>query len=104
MAPDVIQVSARPGCSQTTALVNRLFPPPRPFAVRLWDGTSLAVADASFTLVLNHPGALRRMFMPPIKQSVSAAFVSGDIEIEGDHFVRMPLNQPFEHFPLPLRQ
>ena len=38
---------------------------PRDFAVRLWDGTTWqpeVAAPLRFTLVLNHPGALRRMF------------------------------------------
>lgn len=38
------------------------------FDVRLWDGTTWlerAVESPAFTLVLNHPGALRQMFLPP---------------------------------------
>jgi cyclopropane-fatty-acyl-phospholipid synthase len=38
-----------------------------PFAVRLWDGTSWSPTPElrpRFTLVLKHPGALRRMFLP----------------------------------------
>jgi cyclopropane-fatty-acyl-phospholipid synthase len=71
----------------TAALLDRLFPPPRSFALRLWDGRSLpAPAGASFTLVLNHPGAPRRMFTPPLELSLAEAFISGDFEIEGDIF------------------
>ena len=67
----------------TIALLERLFPPPRSFALRLWDGTWLPVpTGASFTLVLNHPGALRRMFTPPIELSLGEAFISGDFEVE----------------------
>ena len=38
---------------------------PRNFAVRFWDGSTLEAEpwqETRFTLVLNHPGTLRRMF------------------------------------------
>lgn len=58
----------------------------RGFAVRLWNGETLPVGTrpAHFTLVLNHPGALRRMFRPPIELSLGEAFIYGDFEVEGD--------------------
>ncbi len=60
---------------------------PRDFAVRFWDGS---VADpepgqsALFTLVLNHPGALRKMFFPPQVLSLCQAYLYDDFNIEGD--------------------
>src|SRR3990172_3098564 len=73
--------------SQTISVLNRLFPPPRTFNVHLWDGTDLpATTDSRFGLVLNHPGALRRMFTPPIELSLGEAFIYGDLDIEGDIF------------------
>jgi cyclopropane-fatty-acyl-phospholipid synthase len=76
----------------TIALLDRLFPPPRSFSVRLWDGTMLdAAAGSAFTLVLNHTGALRRMFTPPIERSLGEAFISGDFDIEGDLFAAVAL-------------
>ncbi len=76
----------------SVALIDRLFPPPRPFAMHLWDGTSLpAAASSPFTLVLNHPGALRRMCASPIELSLGEAFVSGDFEIDGDIFAAVTL-------------
>jgi cyclopropane-fatty-acyl-phospholipid synthase len=75
-----------PTLIHTTALLDRLFPPPRAFGVRLWDGTELPAERPAFSLVLNHPGALRRMFTPPIELSLGEAFVYGDFDIEGDIF------------------
>jgi len=37
-----------------------------------------------FTIVLNHPGALRRMLLPPDDLALGEAYVRGDFDIEGD--------------------
>ena len=70
---------------QTCVLLERIFPSPRSFAIRLWgQGEIPADTQADFTLVLNHPGALRRMFSPPIELSAGEAYIYGDFDIEGD--------------------
>jgi cyclopropane-fatty-acyl-phospholipid synthase len=57
------------------------------FAIRAWDG---AVWEANpgrpvrFTLVLEHPGAARRMLWPPTELSLAEAYVYGDVDLEGD--------------------
>lgn len=60
---------------------------PRNFAIRLWDGT-LVDADPGeerrFTLVLRHPGALRRMFWLANEVTLSEAYLYDDFDIEGD--------------------
>ncbi len=59
----------------------------RDFAVRAWDGT-VWEADAGqptrFTLVLQHPGAVRKMFWPPRPYTLGEAYIYNDIDIEGD--------------------
>src|SRR4249919_71586 len=60
---------------------------PRDFAVRLWEGTTWEPAPgqpARFTLVLKHPGALRRMFWPPNGYGLGEAYIYDDFDIEGD--------------------
>jgi len=57
------------------------------FAVRLWDGSYPIVPPDGrprFTLAINHPGALRRMFLPPSELNLGEAFIFGDYDIEGD--------------------
>jgi cyclopropane-fatty-acyl-phospholipid synthase len=60
---------------------------PRDFAVRAWDG-SVWEADTGqpprFTLVLQHPGAIRTMFWPPRAYTLGEAYIYDDIDIEGD--------------------
>jgi cyclopropane-fatty-acyl-phospholipid synthase len=60
---------------------------PRDFAVRAWDGTLWepdAGPSARFTLVLKHPGAVRKMFWPPHPYTLGEAYIYDDIDIEGD--------------------
>jgi hypothetical protein len=62
--------------ASTTSILNRLFPPPRSFTICLWDQTTLpGTGHADFRLVLNHPGALRRMLIPPLELSLGEAFI-----------------------------
>ena len=72
--------------SLTLDILGRLFGDrPRAFGVRLWDGTEMAASEPpQFTLVLNHPAALRRMFLPPTELTISEAFLRGDFDVEGN--------------------
>jgi cyclopropane-fatty-acyl-phospholipid synthase len=59
--------------------------PARQFAVRFWDGTIDEPVEAPrFTIVLESPGALRRMLLPPSELSLSESYIFGDIDVEGD--------------------
>lgn len=60
---------------------------PRHFAVRLWDGSEwpAETETARFTLVLRHPGALRRMFHHTGSDlALGEAYIYDDFDIEGD--------------------
>lgn len=60
---------------------------PRNFDVQFWDGTVWHAEPGlpvRFTLVLNHPGALRRMFWPPNQLTLGEAFIYDDFDIKGD--------------------
>lgn len=59
----------------------------RDFAVRLWDGQVWSPAPTPaprFTISLHHPGALRRMLLPPTELNLGESFVRGDFDVEGD--------------------
>ena len=63
--------------------------PQRNFALRLWDGTVWkpdpdAGEPPRFTLVLQHPGALRKMFLPPSELNLGEAFIYNDFDVEGN--------------------
>jgi cyclopropane-fatty-acyl-phospholipid synthase len=60
---------------------------PRDFDVRFWDGSTLkAEVDGApkFTLVLNHPAALRSMVSDPVDLALGEAYIWGDLDVEGD--------------------
>ena len=66
------------------AFLDRIFPAPRRFRIRLWDGTEMpGDGDAPLTLVVARQ-ALRRTFRPPVELSLGEAYLRGDIDLEGD--------------------
>lgn len=52
--------------------------------VRLWDGTLLGSHHPQVTLVLNHAGALRSMFLTPSYLKLGEAYVFRDFDVEGN--------------------
>ena len=58
----------------------------RAFDIRYWDESVEAsgTGAAPFTLLINRPGALRRMLLPPNELTIIEAALSGDVDIEGD--------------------
>ena len=71
------------------SILEELFGPVtgRAFRVRFWTGDLDGPSDLArppFTLVLSGPSALRRMLIPPGELSMIEAYLSGDIDIEGD--------------------
>jgi cyclopropane-fatty-acyl-phospholipid synthase len=60
---------------------------PRDFAVCLWDGTKWEAEPGqpnAFTLILKHPGALRKMFWRPTELSLGEAYIYDDFDIKGE--------------------
>jgi cyclopropane-fatty-acyl-phospholipid synthase len=69
------------------AAIAELFGPAaaRTFDVRYWDGSvEHAAGAAQYTLCINRRGALRRMLLPPSELSIVEAYISGDVDIDGD--------------------
>ena len=63
-------------------------------AIRLWDGTMWDPApgsEAKCTVVLKHPGALRRMFLRPTELNLAECYLHDDYDIEGDAEALMPV-------------
>lgn len=55
------------------------------FAVRFWDGSEWGNLDRPrCTLVLKHPGALRRMLDTPSELTLGEAFIYDDFDVEGE--------------------
>ena len=59
--------------------------PRRDFQIRLWDETTWGNSNGhAFTLVLNHPGTLRRMYESPSELGLGESYIYQDLDIEGD--------------------
>src|SRR6266566_535204 len=84
----------------TLSLLRAIFSsaPQHEVAVRLWDGTTWKpelAGSTRCTLVLQHPGALRKMFVPPSDLSLGEAYIYNDFDIEGDIEALLPLMEYF---------
>ena len=82
------------------SLLDEIFTscPVRDLAVRLWDGTTWQPESAGpvrCTFVLQHPGALRKMFMPPTELNLAEAYLYNDFDIEGEIHAAVPLIKHF---------
>jgi cyclopropane-fatty-acyl-phospholipid synthase len=73
-------------------------PAERGFAVRYWTGDeepAQPALDRGFRLVIRSPDALRRMLLPPSELAFAEAFISGDIDVEGDLLAAVELGASF---------
>ena len=57
-----------------------------PVGVRCWDGSRAGPSDADVTVVFGHRRALRRVMWSPNELGLARAYVSGDMDVEGDIF------------------
>ena len=70
---------------------------PRDFAIEFWDGSTweAETPEPRFTIVLKHPGALRRMFLPPNELTMGEAYIFGEFEVRGSLYDVMGLAEYF---------
>jgi cyclopropane-fatty-acyl-phospholipid synthase len=73
-----------PAADALAPLIHRLIGPDVPFRVRFWDGSSIGPDDARATIVVRTPRALRRVATAPGELGLGRAYVSGEIDLEGD--------------------
>ena len=59
---------------------------PLPIRIRSWDGSQAGNADAAATVVFARRRALRRLLWSPNELGLVRAYVSGDVDFEGDIF------------------
>ncbi|WP_347056912.1 cyclopropane-fatty-acyl-phospholipid synthase family protein [Blastococcus sp. HT6-30] len=82
-------VSSSRGAAELVDELGRLLlGAPIPLSVRCWDGSESVVQGAP-TLVVRHPRALRRLVYAPGELGLARAYVSGDLDIEGDVYAAL---------------
>jgi cyclopropane-fatty-acyl-phospholipid synthase len=77
-------------------ILDIIFPQPRRFNIQLWNGLKLLgepalTANTHFEMILNHPGAIKAMFSPPLELSLGEAYIFNDFDLEGDILEAMSL-------------
>ena len=87
MATDQLQ-AADPAAETSRKILRQIADgyAPRDFAVRFWDGSTWEpeTDEPAFTLVLTHPGSVRKMLWPQDGVAFGQAYVYGDYDVEGD--------------------
>ena len=60
-----------------------------PVAIKAYDGSHAGPSDASATLVVRSPDAVRRVISSPGELGMARAYVAGDIDLDGDVYVAL---------------
>jgi cyclopropane-fatty-acyl-phospholipid synthase len=74
---------AEPIAPKLTALLENLLQTPIPVRLRAWDGSEAGPANTP-VLVIRHRRALRRLMWQPNELGLARAYVSGEIDLDGD--------------------
>jgi cyclopropane-fatty-acyl-phospholipid synthase len=68
-----------------SGVIEPLFGGPLPVNVRMWDDSELFAEDPTApTVLIASPNAIRRMLWAPGEIGLSRAYVTGDIDVDGD--------------------
>jgi cyclopropane-fatty-acyl-phospholipid synthase len=74
-----------------SSLIQSVLGSDLPIAVRGYDGSELGPSDAPATLILRSRNALRRIVTAPGELGFARAYVSGDLDVEGDIYAALGL-------------
>ncbi|WP_436533292.1 class I SAM-dependent methyltransferase [Actinoplanes sp. HUAS TT8] len=72
-----------PTADRLKNLLETLLQTPMPVRLRAWDGSEAGPADSPLVIV-RHRRALRRLMWQPNQLGLARAYVSGEIDVEGD--------------------
>ncbi|MET0146458.1 MAG: cyclopropane-fatty-acyl-phospholipid synthase family protein [Ilumatobacteraceae bacterium] len=86
------ELDAVPVAEVVGPVVEALLGPRPPVRVRLWDGGIVGAdgPDAIATLYVRSPDALRRILWSPNELGFARAFVSGELDVDGDLYEVVP--------------
>jgi len=79
-----------------SSLIESVLGTDLPVAVRAYDGSHIEAPNARATLIIRTPNALRRIVTAPGELGFARAYVSGDLDVEGDIFAALALR---DHLP-----
>jgi cyclopropane-fatty-acyl-phospholipid synthase len=81
-------VTPRRAAEVVDELGRLLLGAPLPLSVRCWDGSE-AIVEGAPTLVVRHPRALCRLAYAPGELGLARAYVSEDLDVEGDLYAAL---------------
>jgi cyclopropane-fatty-acyl-phospholipid synthase len=84
-------ISAMTVVEQLRPVLRGLLGEDFPMRLRGWDGSESGPVDSPATLVVRSPRALRRFMWSPNELGLGRAYVTGDLEIEGDIYAALSL-------------
>ncbi|MFJ6016476.1 class I SAM-dependent methyltransferase [Streptomyces sp. NPDC092952] len=73
----------KPAADLLAQLLGHFLPGPLPVRVRAWDGSQTGPAHAPL-VTLRSPAALRRVLWQPGELGLAEAYVTGDLDVDGD--------------------
>lgn len=73
----------RPAADRLADLLHHFLDGPLPVRLRAWDGSEAGSAEAP-TVILRAPDALRRLPWQPNELGLAEAYVTGDLDVDGD--------------------
>ena len=74
-------------------LIEQIVGTDLPVAFETYDGSRCGPTDASTTIIVRSPDAIRRLVTAPGELGFARAYVAGDIDIEGDVFAALELRK-----------
>ena len=82
---------ARPSAAAAIApLLHALFGKRLPVRFEFWDGSALGPRDGPGTIIVRSPTAVKRMLWAPGELGLGRAYVTGELEAEGDVISLLP--------------
>jgi cyclopropane-fatty-acyl-phospholipid synthase len=85
-------------------LLTDVLGPNPPVAVELHDGTVLGPADSPARLIFRSPDAFRRLLTAPGELGFARAYVAGELDVEGDVYAALALQERLSAARLTPRQ
>ncbi|HEX6567727.1 MAG TPA: hypothetical protein VF015_01110, partial [Acidimicrobiales bacterium] len=85
------------------ALVDEVLGGDIPLAVEAYDGSRAGPDDAATTLVIRSPDALQRVITAPGELGLARAYVSGDLDLDGEIWDLLAVRDRIPHVRLDRR-
>ena len=101
----IARLAPRPSAAAAAAVLRRVFRDVRTgFAFRLWDGAEVRLGEGApvCTVVFHRPEAFSRLMDDPSPGKFGEAYVTSEIDIEGDLFAAMTVANEVEGLSLSL--